>query len=309
MLLAKKRLLAAKIETTYGTAISLDATNAVFHVFNPTFSHTIAEVQREGQRGSTKLPSSKGTSMATISFSMEWNLQSAANPMGWTTFMPACAVTKKSATDAYELQLAPPGTSGVKTLSMAVYTDGVVEKLRGAMGTFTISATAGDKFMFNYTFTGVYDGIADTALLAPSYPAISAYEIQRFAASAVTIGGAATPVSNFSFDLGNVVTLVESNAVTEGYLHAIVSDRRPTLTLDPLSATTTSVARQGALLDPSSTVAITVGGTAAQISVPAAQYVQVARGERAGLMTDGLTFLPTGLPGANTEVQFNYQEL
>lgn len=309
-LIRKKSVLLAKIETTYGTAIALSGTDGAFHVYNAELTHNIVENPREGQRGATKLTSTKGQSSATLTFQMDWMLQATAHPMGWTTFMPACGLTKKSATDAYELQLAPPGTSGVKTLSMGVYIDGVVKKIRGAMGTFSISARAGDRFTFNYTFTGVWDGFADVALPSPSYPVGTNYDVQRFAASAVTIGGAATPVSSFNFDLGNVVNLIESNTVDEGFLYAMVTDRRPTLSLDPLAATSTSAARMASLLlDDEDNVAITVGGSSAQISLPSAQYIQIAHGERSGLMTDNLTFLACGAPGANTEVQLNYAEL
>ncbi len=304
-LIVRKRALLAKHETTYGTAIALSGTDGVFHVFNPTFTHNIAETTREGQRGATKLPSTKGQSSATVTFQMDWNRQS-SEPVGWTTFMPACGLTKKSGSDAFELQLAAPGTSGVKTLSMGVYTDGVVQKIRGAMGTFSISARAGDKYIISFTFTGVYDGFADASLPSPSYPSEGDCTVERFAASAVTIGGTATPCSTFNFDLGNVVNLIESNAVDAGFLYAMVTDRRPTLTLDPLSTTTTSASRMTDLLDREATPAITVGGSAAQISLPLAQLINVAHGERSGLMTDNLTFLATGLPGANSEVQLNY---
>jgi hypothetical protein len=63
------------------------------------------------------------------------------------------------------------------------------------------------------------------------------------------------------------------------------------------------------LVDDEDAVAITVGGSNAQISLPAAQYTAISHGERSGLMTDNLTFLATGAPGANTEVQLNYAEL
>jgi len=308
-LIRKKSVLLAKIETTYGTAIALSGTDGVFHVYNAECVHNIAENPREGQRGATKLTSTEGQSSATITFQLDWCIASAAHPMGWTTFMPACGLTKKTATDAYELQLAPPGTSGVKTLSMGVYVDGVVKKIRGAMGTFSISGRAGDKITLSFTFTGVWDGMADVALPSPTYPANSTYEVQRFAGNDVTINSVATPISAFNFDLGNVVNLVESNAVHEGLLYAIVTDRRPILSVDPLSATTTSVARMASLLDPGVAVAITVGGSEAQISLPAAQYTAISHGERSGLMTDNLTFLATGAPGANTEVQLNYAEL
>jgi hypothetical protein len=302
-LLKKVSCLAAKIETTIGTAISLSGSDGVFNVYNASIVPNIQMTDREGQGAFSKLTSVLGQQTGTCTFSTDLTM-STAEP-GWaSTFLPACGLGKTSTT--YGCKSESPGST-VKTLTMAVYVDGVIRRIRGAVGSFTISCLAGQKITLDFTFQGVYDAFVSGAILTPTYPTHAA---MRWAASTTTIDSEDISASSLTFDLGNVITPLESQAVDEGIKNFIVSDRRPTLAIDPESDTTNSINRYLSQLS-MSPVEIswnaTSGNTGAwAFSLPAAQILTHTPGERSGVETDQLTFLACRTSTLNSEFSMAY---
>jgi hypothetical protein len=302
-LLRKVSTLAAKIETTVGTAISLSGTDGTFNVYNASIVPNIQMTDREGQGAFSKLSSVLGQQTGTCTFSTD--LTMSTTPPAWaTTFLPACGMGLTSTT--YGCKSESPGST-VKTLTMAVYVDGIVRRIRGAVGSFTINCQAGQKISLDFTFQGVYDAFTSASILTPSYPS---HPAMRWAASTTTIGGTAVAASSLTFDLGNVIAPLESQAVDEGVKNFIISDRRPTLTIDPESDTSNSVTRytnQLAMTTAAIAWNATVGNTGAwAFSLPAAQVLTHTPGERSGVETDQLTFLATKSSALNDEFTMAY---
>ena len=67
-LLKRKRILAAKIEATPGTAETLAAADAAFNVYEVTVQHEIEKTAREGQGSFGHLPSTSGAHKGRITF-------------------------------------------------------------------------------------------------------------------------------------------------------------------------------------------------------------------------------------------------
>lgn len=302
-LLKKVSCLAAKIETTIGTAIALSGADGVFNVYNANITPNIQMTDREGQGAFSKLTSVLGQQTGTCTFSTDLTMSTAA-PAWATTFLPACGMGLTSTT--YGCKSEAPGST-VKTLTMAVYVDGVLRRIRGAVGSFVINCLAGQKISLDFTFQGVYDAFTSGSILTPTYPSHAA---MRWATSTTTIGGTAVAASSLTFDLGNVINPLESQAVDEGIKNFIISDRRPTLTIDPEADTTNSVTRYGNQLA-MTTAAIawnaTSGSTGAwAFSIPAGQILQHTPGERSGVETEQLTFLACKSSALNDEFTMAY---
>lgn len=302
-LLKKVSCLAAKIETTIGTAISLSGSDGVFNVYNAQITPNIQMTDREGQGAFSKLTSVLGQQTGTCTFSTDLTM-STSEPNWASTFLPACGLGKTSTT--YGCKSESPGST-VKTLTMAVYVDGVLRRIRGAVGSFVINCLAGQKITLDFTFQGVYDSFSSGSILTPTYPSHAA---MRWAASTTTIGGTAVAASSLTFDLGNVINPLESQAVDEGVKNFIISDRRPTLTIDPEADTSNSVTRYNNQLA-MTTAAIawnaTSGNTGAwAFSIPAGQILQHQPGERSGVETEQLTFLACKSSALNDEFTMAY---
>lgn len=303
-LLRKKSVLAAKIEGTIGTAESLSGTDAVFNVYNCSIVPNIQFTDREGQGAFSKLTSVLGQQTGTCTFSTDLTVGSAEQAWA-TTFLPACGLSKTSTT--YGVKTEAPG-SNVKTLTMTHYVDGVLRRIRGAVGTFTISCLAGQKITLDFTFQGVYDTFEAGAILAPTYPTAAAL---RWAASTTTIGGTAIAASSLTFDLGNVITPLENQSVDEGVKNFIVTDRRPTLTVDPEADTSNSVTRYANKLAGTTAAiawdsSLTAGNGKWAFSLPAAQILNQQPGDRGGIETEQLNFLACRTATLDSEFSMTY---
>lgn len=304
-LLKKVSVLAAKIETTIGTAISLSGTDATFNVYNASIVPNIQMTDREGQGAFSKLSSVLGQQTGTCTFSTDLIMGTAES--AWSsTFLPACGLGKSSTT--YSCKSEAPGST-VKTLTMAHYVNGVIRRIRGAVGTFTISCLAGQKITLDFTFQGVYDSFEAGAILAPT---LATNEALRWAASTTTIAGTAVAASSLTFDLGNVISPLESQAVDEGVKNFIITDRRPTLSIDPEADTSNSISRYGLWTVWPHVAAIawdsnTSGdGGKWAFSVPAGQILNQQPGERSGIETEQLSFLATKSSALNDEFSMTY---
>jgi hypothetical protein len=303
-LLKKVSCLAAKIETTIGTAISLDATNATFNVYNANIVPNIQMTDREGQGAFSKLASVTGQQTGTCTFSTDLTVGSSA-PAWATTFLPACGMGLTSTT--YGCRSEAPGST-VKTLTMAHYVNGVIRRIRGAVGTFTISCLAGQKITLDFTFQGVYDAFDAGAIISPTYPTAQAL---RWAGSTTTIGGTAIAASSLTFDLGNVISPLESQAVDEGIKNFIVSDRRPTLSIDPEADASNSITRYANWLSRDALAIAfdsdtTNDGGKWAFALPAAQIINQQPGERSGIETEQLNFLACRTATLNDEFSMTY---
>ena len=303
-LLKKVSVLAAKIETTIGTAISLDATNATFNVYNAQITPNIQFTDREGQGAFSKLSSVLGQQTGTCTFSTD--LIMGTTESAWSsTFLPACGLGKSSTT--YSCKSEAPGST-VKTLTIALYVNGVYRRIRGAVGNFVINCLAGQKITLDFTFQGVYDEFSAGAILAPTLATNAAL---RWSSSTTTIGGTAIAASSLSFDLGNVINPLESQATSQGVNNFIITDRRPTVTIDPEADTSNTISRYaswmstGALAVAWNSSTSDAGGTWA-FSIPAGQILNQQPGERSGIETEQLTILARKSAALNDEFTMTY---
>jgi hypothetical protein len=286
-LFTRKAVLAAKVEATPGTLETLTVAEAAYNVMNPELSPTIDVSTRPIQGSFRKLPGVPGQRLGTCSFSIEAVGTGAGGVPSWATvFLAACGVVNAAGTLTPREEA--PGAN-VKTLSLALYEDGRVKRLRGAVGTFTVDVTPGTAVMFNFTFTGVYDSIADTALLAPTYPTLAPL---RAASGAVTINSIAQVFGTCTFDIGNTVVIRPSITNLQGASFGIITDRTPTITIDPeskLLATENVWADWEGATTRAFSLAFQDAADKITIAAPAVQRMTVANGDREGLRLDTQT--------------------
>ena len=98
-LLKKLSVLAAKIETTSGTAESLTASDAAYNVFDLSMQPNIAMTERTGQGAFSQLPAVRELTGGTCSFRTEVYGSGAGGVPGWaSTFLPACGWVNSAGT-------------------------------------------------------------------------------------------------------------------------------------------------------------------------------------------------------------------
>ena len=289
-LLTRRRVLAAKIETTPGTAIALAAADAAFNVFDAKIAPKYEKSRRMQQGGFANLPSGKNLGdMAEVSFYLE-PTGGSATP-GWAAaFLPACGLGYDS--DSYNLDQLPPeaATSTLETLTIGLYQDGVYKQIHGAMGNVKFTFEAGKIVKAEFIFTGIYTTPTDVAILAPTYPTGSPL---RFISSALSLGGWAPKINQFTLDLGNKVFLRPDSTTASGYSSAVITDREIKGTFDPESTLVATKAIHG-LVDASTEMALSLvcaaGDDDATFTAGGLEILNAQDGDRDGLLTDALEF-------------------
>ena len=295
-LLTGRRVVAAKQESTVGTAETLAASDAAFNVFDANIQRQGDFEERKGQGSFSPLPGESGARSGQATFAVELHGSgSPGSPVpAWaTTLLPACGMYDDS--DVFRLDSRPPEAAGsnTKTLTIGVYEDGILKRIAGAMGTFVMRITAGQIVRLEFTFTGTWVDPQNTALLAPNYPSI-APAVGRSAG--LTLGAWTPTWQEMTIDMGNVVVLREdANAVT-GYHSVVIANRRIVGTINP-EQTLLSVKNNDYdwTNRTERAMAIDVGdgsanGNQIDIAAPKLQITDVQEGDRNGIQIEEVAY-------------------
>ena len=289
-LLKKLSVLAAKIETTSGTAESLTASDAAYNVFDLSMQPNIAMTERTGQGAFSQLPAVRELTGGTCSFRTEVYGSGAGGVPGWaSTFLPACGWVNSAGTFSPRSEL--PG-SNVKTLTIGAYINGKRHLMRGCSGTFTLNYETGKLASINWTFTGVWSSTSDVSILAPTYP--TALPL-RVANATFTIGSWSPCFQNLSIDAGNEVFLREcaTNTDGSGYATAVITGRKVTGSINPeaeLIATRDNYGDWIGSTERAFSLAIQNATDKVTIAMPKFQITNLQDGDRNGVVTDEITF-------------------
>jgi hypothetical protein len=288
-LLKRKRVLAAKIEATPGTAETLAGADAAFNAYNIMAQQEIEFESREAQGGFGMHTSVSGGRKGRITFSVDASWDGTATEPSWAdTFLPACGWVKSG--QVFTPRTEVPGTN-VKTLTIAVYQDGMRKILSGAAGTFTMVNPTGRTAVFNFDFMGIWVPPTDIALLAPTYPTALGL---RYASSTTTWDSVALCLENITLDSGNTVIVKECASSASGYDHAIITNRVVTVTGNPEAELVATQNRFNQLII-NSEAALTWNldgptNSVLTIAAPKAQIIALTEGDRNGLVTDDITW-------------------
>ncbi len=288
-LLRRKRVLAAAIEGTVGTAESLDAGDGAMNVYNAVIQPGITAIQREGQGGFGYLPPIPSGYSGTASFRtyLEWD-GTATEPVWAETFFPACGWVKSG--QAYTPRSEAPG-SNVKTITIGLWTDGKVQKLAGCSGSFVVTLPTGNPGYIDWTFLGVIQDEADEAIIAPTYPTDKP---MRFAGGLAEWNDVNLCVSQATINSGNNVILRECPTTEAGFISAIITDRRPTISVDPEAVTVAAQARWAAWLAMTEyLLELDIGGPGNSVlsfDAPKATIINKQDADRNGMVTDQIEF-------------------
>lgn len=306
-LLRRKRVLAAKVETTPGTAESLTASEGAFNAYNVIAQANITIEEREGQGAFNYLAGVPGARGGTLSFSVDLGWDGSATIPTWASvLLPGCGLVNSSGTLSPLTEV--PG-SNVKTLTLATYVDGVKKTLAGAMGNVQFVFPSGRMARADFTFTGVWQTVTDTSLIAPTYPTAAAL---RFASAVVTYDSVAQKVEQVTVDLGNSVILREDATTATGYSTALVTNRNPRITANPEAQLVATDDRYGDwVAGTTAALVVTLDGPSdATLSFQAdkAQYMNVQEGNRNDMVIDDVEWACTSTGTNDDELVMVFTE-
>lgn len=305
-ILTRRAIIAAKIETTAGTAIdSVVPGDINLLVMDPKFDPKIPLFERNGVNGVfSRFASIPGARMATLSFKVELRGSGAAGtPPAIGKLLKACGMKETINAGTSVIYNLTSLQTDFSWLTIDLYRDGVRKRLRGAQGSYKYVGKVGEPGMIEFTFTGVFDGASDQ-----TFPASTAFESTlppTLLSSTFSIVSYAARVSSINIDIGNKVIMRQDINSTDGFTFALITDRHPKGSFDPEDTTVGSSQsstdwygrfKSGALGDltfkhnggAGNTIAI---GSSPLTSPPATvQYASISEGNRDDIATLGIDF-------------------
>lgn len=291
MLVTNKKILRAKTEVTKGTGLTPDTAGLVY---DPQFAVMTEAIPNNGTGlgSGGQLAVHYGPEVARLSFKYRLRGNGVALTPNYDPLLlillQACGM--KLATGV----LTPCGPGDQKTCSLSFNYDGELRVLSGCAGKFTLSATAGKFFEFNFEFMGISSAPSAEAFPALTLPTVADL---KMAGTTFTVDSVTPVINAWTFDPGFVVNPNYDATSAEGILHYYVSNRAPTLTIDPQRVALATYnwdakRRARTLIAVSLTIGASVGNKFI-FTAPKAQVQEHADGDREGVSTSQVKLLLT----------------
>jgi len=298
-MLSRRRIVVGKVEGAEGVMEALVVGDAGILAIDPKFDADFKMHERTNQLNSlSPLAPIPGARSAKITFKAEVKGAGAAYSAlikpALSPFLRACGFAETvDLTAGAEKVTYLPASSGVPTLTIFVYEDGMIKKARGCRGNVKFSGKMGEPVMAEFDFTGVYDSAVDGAMLSPTFEATIP---PLLLGNVLTLDAYAMIAESISFDMGNALQLRPSISAPDGYLSALLTARKPVGKLDPEMVTVATYDFFGKW-KAGAAAALVLGPIGPDdaynkftITAPKVVYSKVGEGDRAGNMTADLDF-------------------
>lgn len=289
-MIVKRAQMAAKAEGTEGSAETLAGADA-FLAENISFNPE-TEMSRRGNTSSSLSNFSQvpGARKATMEFDVE------LKGSGTAGMAPALGKLLKGcgfgeALVALASATYTPASTGVGSMTLAMYNDGVIYKIWGARGTVGLKFVKGKQVLLHFVFTGADYSVTDGAMLTTGIT-YEATKPQPFLAATMTIDSYAALIGSMDFNMNNEIVLRDDVNASSGHKSAVITGRQPFLSFDPemvLVATYDFFGKLRSGSEGALTLALTgTAGNICAITAPKVQYTKVGLAEKSGLRSLGI---------------------
>lgn len=315
-----------KLETTPGVEAAPTTTgspNDYLQAIDAQFAPDFNLITRNYMRPSlSSTPHIMGKRIASLTFSTEVfgtgvaavtttpTTQAQATPK-WADLLEACAFAGAAiATPAGKVY--SPLTATQKTATFYCYYDGMLHKLTGAMGTFSVSAPAGQIATMQWTFTGVYNSPTAVTTPAPLFTSVTPPIVES---CTFQIGATATTafvIDTIGFDIqNNVIQRADANSA-KGFNSMYITGRDATITINPEQIPEATHPFWGDYeAATAKVVTFTVGltnGNKMIFNAPSAQISDIKYADRDGIRTYEVSMRAmTTAAAGNDEATFRFQ--
>ena len=292
-LLTRRKLLLAKIESTYNTDPTPAAsTDAVLCEGLTWSSAGLKMPERPSVRPSLgALKQIYAGRLLQVSFSCEVKGSGAAGTAPEIgQLLRACGLGETIVAST-SVTYAPVSTS-LESATLYVYEDGKQIKITGCRGNVAFTCEAGNKIMANFTMTGHEAAQTDVSLASPTFDSTSP---EPFIGGTFTVDSFAAKISTFTFDLANQVAMPTDVSAADGYGEITIVSRDVNGSIDPLDELVADEAflanfKSGAAMALATGAIGATAGNILSISMPAISYRDASMSDRDGLAALELPF-------------------
>ena len=224
-LLSRKRLLRSKIESVYGTDPTPAGTDAVLVRSIDITPLDSDVVERELIRPYLgNFEQLLGNQHVEITFEVELaGSGSAGTAPAWGPIMRACGLGETIVAST-SVTYAPVST-GFESCTIYFDNDGILHKITGCRGSFSINAEVNAIPVISFTMMGIYNAPTDTALPTATYSNQAAPLLFRTGnTSSFSIFGYSGILQSFNLDIANENIYRE---LIGGSKEVLITDRKP----------------------------------------------------------------------------------
>lgn len=296
-LLARKKIILAKIETTYGTDPTPTGSANAILVRNLNINPLETDVAERDLIRPYLGQSDRITAAQRVMVEFECELM-ASGTLGTvpqvSPLLRACAMGETI--NAGVSVVYAPVSQTFESCTIYANVDGVLHKLTGARGTYSIEMNNKQLPVIKFQMTGIWSAPTDTALPTPTYTSVIPQAINNINTTAFTFHSYSAIASQFAFDIGNSVV---HRTLVGGTEQVLVTDRKATGQLQ-IESTTIAQKDYFTIAKNSTPGALSVthgttNGNKVQVDAPAVPIVKLGYAELDGIqMTQmDLALLPT----------------
>lgn len=275
-LLSRKRIVLAKIESTYGTDPTPAGANALV-VTNLNFTPQEADyADRDVVRPYLGNSESLTAAVRTmIDFEVEiQGSGTAGTAPAYDCLLRSCGFS--ATTDAGVSVTYTPESASLESSTIYFNVDGVLHKMTGCRGTMSLGLTAKQIPRYKFTFTGLYSAVTDTSAVSPVYSGFKTpLPVTNLNTGALTLHGATPVMSELTIDMANSIV---HRTLVGGSEQVLLTDRKPTGSVTIEAGTVAAkdwfTAVKNSTLGGLDITHGTVSGYKVQISAPNVQLTQ-----------------------------------
>lgn len=290
---ARRTMLLAKAESTYGTDPTPDTTNDALIAYDVELTPEIDPLERIDKGLSLSRPKElAGKQRVTLSFTTELRGSGTAGTAvkGDKALWKACGFAETivgGASVTYR-----PRSSSFESATIYVYLDGVQHQIHGCIGDCEIVFVAGETAKVNWTITGLWETPTDQTFPTSWLPASTVPVVCKNMTA--TFDSYAAVIRELSIKMNNQVIERASLAAATGVAGFQITDRSPEgeIMIESIPLATKDY---WAKLTADTTVALSLvlGGTAGNIntiSAPFCRMRQIPWSDEDGILTHPIEF-------------------
>jgi len=295
ILLTSREVILAKEETTYNTDAAPSVSADAILVGNPSWSHEgLRMIERNIVKNTDAVKKQVfGGTLKTVSFDVELKGSGTIDTApDFGVLFTGCSYKETVSASTSVVYDPSSTTSDKKSLTIWYYQDGLLHKLTGCRGTFTVNLETGAIPMASFTFTG--HSVAPTDVVLPS-PTLDATVPVAVKNGTFTVDSFAAVVNAVTFDSGVSVITPPDFSASDGFGTVYNGKRDCNGSIDPHAELITNEDFYGNFIS-GAAMALTTGtigttsGNRLLITMPAISYRDASPGDRDGIRTYELPF-------------------
>lgn len=292
-LLRRRSVVLAKVETTYGQDAAPDASNGIL-CSNPEVRPMADTLVRDFVR-ETLSPLEHVIGAKYVEVSFETEVRGSGDNSSATAILPevdpllrACGFAATTGDDGagnYYVTYTPK-SSDFESVTLYVYFDGVLHKVTGCYGTFTLTLAANQFGRFAWTFRGLWNDVVDAAMVSPTYDATKPPVVSNLQ---LKLDEFQPALESFTFELNNTLANRMDVNAPEAIRGIMITGRESSGTINPEMETVATYDFFGIWKNATSkSLTAVLGselGNKITITAPKVQEKSLTYGDREGVLT------------------------